>query len=208
MIVQAFPVGLLGVNCVILGDEETKQAVVIDPGGDAPDILLRLANAELRVSAILQTHGHVDHVGGTGQLKRVTGAPVYLHTEDHFLFEMAPQQAMMFGLPAPEVCAVDHDLPDGARIEVGGLVLTVVHTPGHSPGSVSFLVDDLCICGDTLFAGGIGRTDIWGGSFEVLAASIRERLYTLDPATVVIPGHGPQTTIGTERLHNPFVRAE
>lgn len=207
MIIQVFPVGMLGVNCVILGDEESKQAVVIDPGGDTPQILLRLADAGLRVVAIVHTHGHIDHVGGTGELKRVTGAPVYLHEEDRPLFERAPQQAMMFGMPPPEVCAIDHDLPEGARVDFGSLALRTIHTPGHSPGSVSLLIDDLCLCGDTLFAGGIGRTDIWGGSFETLAHSIREKLYTLDPATVVIPGHGPQTTIETERRHNPFVRA-
>jgi hydroxyacylglutathione hydrolase len=207
MIIQVFPVGMLGVNCVILGDEDSKEAVVIDPGGDTPEILVRLSKAELRVAAIVHTHGHVDHVGGTGELKRVTGAPVYVHEADRLLFEKAPEQAMMFGLPTPEMCAIDHDLPEGARVEVGTLALTAIHTPGHSPGSVSLLIDNLCFCGDTLFAGGIGRTDIWGGSYDTLEQSIRDRLYTLDPATEVIPGHGPPTTIETERLHNPFVRA-
>jgi len=207
MIIQVFPVGLLGVNCVILGDETSKEAVVIDPGGDGPEILVRLSKAELRVTAIVHTHGHIDHVGATGELKRVTGAPVYLHQADRPLFEKAAEQAMMFGLPIPQSCSIDHDLPEGARVEFGALTLSAIHTPGHSPGSVSLLIDNLCFCGDTLFAGGIGRTDIWGGSFETLERSIRERLYTLDRATEVIPGHGPPTTIDAERLHNPFVRA-
>lgn len=207
MIIDVLSVGALGANCVILGDEETKEAVVIDPGGDAPEILVRLAKAELKVVAIVHTHGHIDHVGGSGELKRVTGAPVYLHDADRPLFERAPHQAAMFGMPDPEPCDIDHGLDDGAQVAFGKLALRVIHTPGHSPGSVSLLIDDLCICGDTLFAGGIGRTDIWGGSFDALEQSIRERLYTLDPETRVIPGHGPTTVIGIERLHNPFVRA-
>ncbi|MFC1610338.1 MBL fold metallo-hydrolase [Myxococcota bacterium] len=209
MLCEVIPVGLLGSNCIIVGDEQIKEALVIDPGGDAPSILMQLAKRELKVIGIVHTHGHVDHVGATGELARVTGAPTYLHEADRFLFDTVGRQAAMFGLPAPESAKVDHTIDDGDTIAVGGHSLHTMHTPGHSPGSVSFLVDDksVVICGDTLFAGGIGRTDIWGGDFETLARSIRERLYTLDGATEVIPGHGPKTTIERERMHNPFVRA-
>jgi glyoxylase-like metal-dependent hydrolase (beta-lactamase superfamily II) len=207
MIIEMSQVGPLAVNCVLLADEESRAAVVIDPGGDGAAILAQLNQHKLELHAILHTHGHVDHVGAAGELKNATAAPVYLHEADNFLFGTVAQQALMFGLPKPHPCTIDRPLADGDSITFGCHTLRVLHTPGHSPGSVSFLVDDLCICGDTLFAGGIGRTDIWGGSYETLERSIRERLYTLDPATQVIPGHGPSTTIDAERLHNPFVRA-
>ncbi len=205
---QTLVLGPFGSNCTLLGDRARREAVVIDPGDDAPAILLRLAREQLRVVALLHTHGHIDHVGATAELRRVTGAPVYLHDADRPLFDGAAEQAALFGLPPPPACPVDRPLADGERVAVGDLTLEVLHTPGHSPGSVSLWCanERLCIVGDTLFAGGVGRTDLFGGDFAALERSIRERLYTLPDETVIVPGHGPDTTIGDERQHNPFVR--
>lgn len=209
MIRKTFCVGQLGCNCTILADETTREAVVIDPGDEPDRILLELAKDELRCVGILHTHAHIDHIGGTGELARVTGAPTYLHEADAFLHQMAPQQARMIGLPAIAESTIDRDLPDAAAIAFGEREIGVIHTPGHSPGSVSFVVagHDICLSGDTLFAGGIGRTDLWGGDFSAIKLSITDRLYTLNGAVEVVPGHGPLTTIDRERVSNPFVRA-
>lgn len=206
---ETFAVGPLGANCTLLADEQAREALVIDPGGDAPEILTRLAKWQLRVTAILHTHAHIDHIGASGELRRVTGAPVLLHPADEPLFVGAREQAALFGLEVPEPCPVDRPLADGDTLHCGNLELVVLHTPGHSAGSVSFHVATAgrVVVGDTLFAGGIGRTDLFGGSFPTLVRSIRDRLYTLPPGTRVIAGHGPETTIGRERVHNPFVRA-
>ena len=208
MIRRTFPVGLLGCNCTILADEQSRQAVVVDPGDEADRILVALAELSLRVVAILHTHDHIDHVGATGELARVTGAPTYLHAADQLLHRILPQQAQFVGLPPPTPSTIDRPLEDDGTIHFGQHELGVIPTPGHSPGSVSFVVagEELCLSGDTLFAGGIGRTDLWGGDLDALTRSIRQRLYGLNGAVEVIPGHGPGTTIDAERTCNPFVR--
>lgn len=209
MIRKIFSVGLLGCNCTILGDATTREAVVVDPGDEPARILRELATDGLKCVAILHTHAHFDHIGGTAELARVTGAPTYLHQADAFLCETAPQQAQMFGLPPISTLAIGNDLPDAASISFGEHEIGVIHTPGHSPGSVSFVVagKDICLTGDTLLAGGVGRTDLWGGDFGSIERSIKERLYTLGGGVEVVPGHGPMTSIDRERVSNPFVRA-
>ena len=208
MIREILPVGLLGCNCVILGDEASGEAVVVDPGDQADQILLTLARLKLKVVAILHTHAHIDHLGATAALARATAAPTYLHVADRFLHDMLPQQAMLLGISPIEAQSIDHLLKDNDSVRFGGSELGVMHTPGHSPGSVSLVVagHDLCLSGDTLFAGGIGRTDLWGGDFDAITRSIKDRLYTLNGAVQVIPGHGPQTSIDRERRTNGFVR--
>ncbi len=208
MLRTTFSVGALGCNCTILADEETREALVIDPGDDADEILRRLAKARLRVVGILHTHAHIDHIGATARLAEVTRAPTYLHPADELLRAILPQQAALVGLPEVPTPTVDRALADAQAVRFGRHEAGILHTPGHTPGSVSIVVPDaeLCLSGDTLFAGGIGRTDLWGGDFEALERSIRDRLYTLNGAVQVVPGHGPETTIDEERASNPFVR--
>jgi hydroxyacylglutathione hydrolase len=204
-----FPVGALGCNCTILADEEAGEALVIDPGDEADALLMLLAREKLRVVGILHTHAHFDHVGGTARLAEVTKAPTYLHPGDDFLCELAPMQARMFGLPDIVRPSIDHALDDGLGLRFGRFEVGVLHTPGHTPGSCCLVVPqaELCLSGDTLFAGGIGRTDLPGGDGDAIVRSIKDRLYTLHGAVEVIPGHGPFTTIDEERSTNPFVRA-
>ncbi len=203
-----FPVGALGCNCTILADEESREALVVDPGDEADAILARLTKAGLRVVGLVHTHAHVDHLGATAHLARVTSAPTYLHEADDFLRSMLPLQARLIGLPSVETPTTDRRLADGDALTFGRHTVGVVHTPGHTPGSVSLVVPDaeLCLSGDTLFAGGVGRTDLWGGDTDALVRSIRDRLYTLNGAFQVVPGHGPETSIDEERETNPFVR--
>jgi glyoxylase-like metal-dependent hydrolase (beta-lactamase superfamily II) len=205
---ETFPVGALGCNCSLLGDTDTREAIVVDPGDEVDRILAELTRAGMRVTAIVHTHAHIDHVGATAALARVTGAPTYLHDADRFLHDMLPLQAQLIGLPPVEAGRIDHALPDAASLRFGQFELGVLHTPGHTPGSVCFAVpgQDLCFSGDTLFAGGIGRTDLWGGDYPAIERSIKDRLYQLNGAVLVIPGHGPSTSIDRERRSNPFVR--
>lgn len=212
MILERLAVGPLQCNCSILGDEESREALLVDPGDDVELIMERVAKHRLKVVAIVATHGHIDHVGGLAEARQATGAPVLIHEADVFLYKMLPVQAMMIGLGAPQLGNGEDDLDgrlaDGQKLTFGKLTAEVLHTPGHTPGSVCFHVgsDFKLLSGDTLFARGIGRTDLWGGSQEDIVRSIRERLYRLPDETVVYPGHGPQTTIGVERAQNPFVR--
>lgn len=210
MLIETFPVGPLGCNCTILADPTTSDAIVIDPGGDLRAIRARLDKHALTVRAIVHTHTHIDHVGATGDLQRATGAPARIHEADRFMIDILGLQAAFIGLPQPAAADIDGDLRDDTIIGVGSLEVAVLHTPGHSPGSVCFLVrtSDRSVLwsGDTLFQGGIGRTDLWGGDMSAIERSIRRRLYSLDDETRVIPGHGDETTIGSERRGNPFVR--
>lgn len=206
MIFETFPVGPLQCNCIIIGCEKTRQAIVVDPGDEVDQILQRLSLHSLKPTVILHTHAHFDHVGATKPLKEVTEARTYLHPEDRFLYEHLAQQVEMFGLKAPEQTQIDHWFKQDEALEVGTLSAQVIHTPGHSPGSVSFYLDGRLLSGDTLFAGGIGRTDLWGGSYEEIMRSIRDRLLTLPDETAVYPGHGPSTTIGQEKRLNPFLQ--
>ena len=208
MIRETFAVGPLQCNCSILADEENKEAIVVDPGDEVERIANKIEELGLAVKAIIHTHAHIDHIGATAELAALTGAPTFLHDEDQFLHQMLEQQAMMIGLSVPKKGNIDRGLTDEQRITFGKYELGVLHTPGHTPGSVCFSVpgEDLCFSGDTLFFQGIGRTDLWGGDFGALESSIRDRLYSLNSAVEVIPGHGPNTTIDREKLTNPFVR--
>ena len=204
---KTFPVGRLGCNCSILADEASRQALVVDPGDEVDKILRELAALQLTVVGIVHTHAHIDHVGGLAELSRVTGAPTYLHNDDRFLYDMLPIQAQMLGFPEPQKGTINHNLVDGHTIPFGAFEMGIIHTPGHTPGSVCFSCAEVCFSGDTLFRGGIGRTDLWGGDSNAIVKSIRERLYTLNGAVEVVPGHGPLTTIDRERLSNSHVRA-
>lgn len=203
---ETFPVGPLGCNCSLLWEPATGLGVVVDPGGDGTKIRKRVEDLGFRVTALLHTHAHFDHVGATKELQDLWQCPAHLHHDDTFLIEALAQQTAMFGMPAiPQ--------PEMSALNVGDrhLELTTLHTPGHTPGSCcfhgAFEMGQVLLAGDTLFRGGVGRTDLWGGSWDALEQSIRRELYVLDGATLVIPGHGPATTIGEEAKVNPFVRA-
>ena len=202
MIVETFPVGILQCNCTILGSEQTREAIVIDPGDDIPFVLSRLKSHGLTPKYVIATHGHIDHVGGFSELKEGTGAPVYLHKDDLFLYQALEMQAQMVGIPTPVETLIDGHLDEGDEIGMGEIKLRVVHTPGHTPGSICFHSDEgdaHLFAGDTLFMGSIGRTDLWGGSLDQIMDSLRGKLVTLPDETIVIPGHGPATTIGREK---------
>jgi hydroxyacylglutathione hydrolase len=215
MIFQTFPVGALQCNCVILGCETTREALVIDPGDEVDRILRALKEGGLTLRGIVHTHAHLDHLGATAPLARATGAPIYLHSDDLPLYEHVPEQAALFGFPTPPTMPADRYIRDGESLSWGTVSAEVMHTPGHTPGSVCLRVPwtgdrpggepERVFAGDTLFAGSIGRTDLWGGDFDRILASIRDRLLSLPDETVVWPGHGPATTIGRERRENPFL---
>jgi glyoxylase-like metal-dependent hydrolase (beta-lactamase superfamily II) len=198
-------------NCIILADLDTsREALIIDPGDEADKILSLVIKHKLKVRYILHTHGHLDHISATRRVAEQTGAPIYLHREDKWLYDNLVQQASNFGLEAQDPLPLHSYLREGDKFSFGSSRIEVMHTPGHSPGSVCFLVPrkeaDILISGDTLFASSIGRTDLWKGSFEQLIGSIKARLMPLPEDTLVLPGHGPQTTIGYERESNPFLR--
>ena len=211
LFLDVFAVGPIQANCVLLGDAEAGELVVIDPGEEGVRIAERVRASGLRPTMILHTHGHIDHAGGTAELARELDAvlPIGLHRDEIELYRNLPMQAQMFGLEVEAPPEPDLWLESGLKLEVGGLELEVRHTPGHSPGGVCFVVsgadEPLVVVGDVLFAGSIGRTDLMGGSFPVLERSIHSQLYTLPDDTRVICGHGPDTTIGREKATNPFV---
>ncbi|MBN1606532.1 MAG: MBL fold metallo-hydrolase [Polyangiaceae bacterium] len=208
MHIETLAVGPLACNCSIVADLASGRAIVIDPGGEFERIRKRLAALRVTVDAILLTHGHVDHAGAAADLQESTGAPVKLHDNDQFVYDLLPLQASLLGIAPPARAELDPSLVDGESLRFGTIELRVLHTPGHSPGSVGFLLEqgsDLRLfCGDTLFRGSVGRTDLWGGSETALLRSIRSRLWTLPDHTEVIPGHGELTSIGEERRSNPF----
>jgi glyoxylase-like metal-dependent hydrolase (beta-lactamase superfamily II) len=208
MILETFPVGPLQCNCTILGDEETGEAIVIDPGDEIGRIASRLTELGLTLKQILITHAHIDHVGGALKLKRLTGAPILLNENDLPLLAMMDEQADWLGVDTPEVVPPDASLTDGLIVGLEHYPAHVIHTPGHTQGSVClhFVPLNMVLAGDTLFAGSIGRTDLPGGDSYQILDSIQTRLLTLPDATKVIPGHGPATTIGVERKRNPFLR--
>ncbi len=207
MIRETFPVGLLGCNCTILGDEASREAIVVDPGYDIPHILAVLAKHKLTVKKILVTHAHIDHIASAQSLKKITGAPIIYNQADLPLVAMMDVQAGWLGLPVPTVPPPDHSPADDETVSVAGITGRVLYTPGHTEGSLCLYVPDehLLLAGDTLFARGVGRTDLPGGNSAKLLASIEGRLLPLPDSTLVIPGHGPATTIGTERVANPFL---
>ncbi len=208
MIREILPVGLLQCNCTILGDEQSREAIVVDPGDDIPGILVLLARHALTVKQIVITHAHIDHIAGAQQLKRLTGAPILYNQQDLPLVAMMDIQAGWLNVPTPEVAPPDADLSDNQTVKIHGLTANVLHTPGHTPGSLSLYLPDqsLLLAGDTLFAGSVGRTDLPGGDTRTLIRSIQNRLLTLPDETIVIPGHGPNTSIGRERETNPFLQ--
>lgn len=212
MFLEVFPVGPIQANCVLVGDREAGVVAVIDPGGEAERIHDRVTKSGLRPAMILHTHGHLDHAGGTADLARRigSGVPIGLHRDELDLYRGLSMQARMFGLEVENPPEPSLWLEHGQLVDLGRLTLEVRHTPGHSPGGVAFVIsgapEPTAIVGDVLFAGSIGRTDLFGGSFPVLERSIREQLYSLPDDTRIITGHGPDTTVGRERATNPFVR--
>ena len=203
---ETFPAGPFECNCTVLACGDTKDAVVIDPGGEVERIAEIIAQYDLTVRAIIHTHAHLDHIYCTRDVKEAHGGSICLHRGDAFLYDGIAMQAAMFGWKVRETMAVERWIDHGDVIEMGKQRLAVIHTPGHTPGSVCFEVDGLLFAGDTLFRRSIGRTDLPGGDGKQLQRSIKERLYTRDPDTLVIPGHGPTTKIGDEAKANPFVR--
>lgn len=234
LIHEILPVGMLQCNCSIVGDPETREALVIDPGDEVERIEAALERHGLRVRAIVSTHAHIDHVGGLARLREATGAPVLMHPDDLELYLALPAQAEWLGVEPPPVTEVEGFLKDGDDLRWGGLQALVIHTPGHSRGSLSLYLPSSTagsgrkiessserpaeedrgplletphlFAGDTLFAGSIGRTDLWGGSLEQILGSIHQKLLVLPEETLVFPGHGPQTTIAEEKTTNPFLR--
>lgn len=206
MIIKKLEVGPIMANCFIVGCENTKEAVVIDPGDDADRILMTLAKSGLKVMYLINTHGHFDHVGANKRMKDVTGAKLAIHPDDEPMLDRLSQSAMMFGLSAEDSPPADILLKDGDEIKFGDISLTVIHTPGHSKGGICLFTKGHLFAGDTLFQGSIGRTDLQGGDYDALIASIKNRLLPLDDDTVVYTGHGPETTIGSEKQMNPFLR--
>jgi glyoxylase-like metal-dependent hydrolase (beta-lactamase superfamily II) len=230
---EIIPVGPLQCNCAILGDAETREAIVVDPGDDVERILEILRKHGLKVRSIVSTHTHIDHVGGLARLHRATGAPVLIHESDLELYRHLDDQAQWLGVPTPETMRIQDFVKEGDAVRWGALQARVLHTPGHTPGSICLIVDQSSepevttgdtrtadrslappasnpaarlISGDTLFQGSIGRTDLWGGSYPQIISSIREKLIVLPEDMAVYPGHGDATTIGAEREYNPFLR--
>ena len=208
MIHKVFPVGPLQCNCSVLGDEQTHEAMVIDPGDQIDDILAILKHENLKLKQIVVTHAHIDHVGGAMKLKAATGAPILMNQDDQALLKMLDVQAAWIGMRPPGAVLVDESVSDGSVLKVGSIPGNVIHTPGHTEGSICLYLPDqqTLIAGDTLFAGSIGRTDLPGGSFEKIMRSLHTRVLALPDDTAVVPGHGPATTIGQERESNPFLQ--
>ena len=225
LIHEILPVGMLQCNCHIVGDPQTREAIVIDPGDDAGRILEVIERHHLKVTAIVVTHTHIDHVVGLRRVQEATGAPVYLHADDLGLYRMLDMQASWLGWKTPEQAHVDQLVREGDVIRWGRCEAQILHTPGHTPGSIClYMPSDMpeapanasaakssqrgtgrLFAGDTLFAGSIGRTDLWGGSFAGIISSLKGKLLELPDDTIVYPGHGETTTIGKERATNPFL---
>ncbi len=207
MIHEILPVGPLQCNCSVIGDDVSREAIVIDPGDDVEDVLAIVQKHNLKVQQIIITHAHIDHVGGAEKLRAATGAAILLNQNDYALLKMLDVQAAWLGMVSPGKVVIDQSVGQDDKIRVGSLSAGVLHTPGHTEGSVClyFPLEKKLIAGDTLFAGSIGRTDLPGGSFEKIIRSLREKVLALPDDTIVIPGHGELTTIGEERESNPFL---
>ena len=210
MILETFPVGMLGCNCTIAGDPASGEAIVIDGGDEVARIAQRLDYHGVRAKYLVHTHAHIDHIGALGPLRERVGGQGLLHHADLPLYATLAQQAVWIGmLAAPAVVALDGDLAEGEVLQAGAVALRCIHTPGHTPGSTSFALDDpeqtLLFTGDTLFQGAVGRWDLGGTSLADIVRSIRTKLLVHDDASLVVPGHGPATTIGEERRTNPYL---
>lgn len=205
---KIFPVGPLQCNCSIVGDEQTHEAMVIDPGDEIEEILAILRQEKLTLKQIVVTHAHIDHVGGAMKLKRATGAPILMNQNDYALLKMLDVQAAWIGMQSPGAVEIDEPVSDGRILQIGNISANVIHTPGHTEGSIClfFPHEKKLIAGDTLFAGSIGRTDLPGGSFEKIMRSLHMRVMALPDDIEVVPGHGPLTDIATERQSNPFLQ--
>ncbi|HEX4487098.1 MAG TPA: MBL fold metallo-hydrolase [Terriglobales bacterium] len=208
MIHEILPVGPLRCNCSVIGDEVSREAMVIDPGDDIEDVLAIVRKHNLTVKQIVITHAHIDHVGGASKLRAITGAPILLNQNDYDLLKMLDEQAEWIGVSSPGKIDIDQSVAQADTIKAGSLSADVLHTPGHTEGSIClyFSTEQKLIAGDTLFAGSIGRTDLPGGSMNKIIRSIHEKVLALPDDTVVVPGHGPLTTIGEERESNPFLQ--
>jgi glyoxylase-like metal-dependent hydrolase (beta-lactamase superfamily II) len=208
MIHEILPVGLLGCNCSVFGDESTREAIVVDPGDDLEAIEAILDRHALSLKAIVITHAHIDHIGGAARLKSRRNAPVYMNAADQGLYDHLDTQAAWLGLETPERTAIDTPLRDGDALKLGETDIHVLHTPGHTPGSVCLWIpqESKLVAGDTLFRESIGRTDLPGGDSRAILRSIHGKLLKLPETSIVIPGHGPSTTLAHERDYNPFLR--
>jgi hydroxyacylglutathione hydrolase len=208
MIHEILPVGMLRCNCSVFGDEQSKEAIVIDPGDDIEEIRAILERHRLKVKAIVITHAHIDHIGGAAKLKALTGAPVYLNAADQALYDQLDMQAGWLGMATPSRTQIDVTMREGDKLHLGAAEFQVLDTPGHTPGSISLWIpaENKLIAGDTLFRESIGRTDLPGGDERQILRSIHHKLLTLPDHAVVVPGHGINTTIGWERANNPFLK--
>ena len=208
MILEMLTVGPFQENCYVIGDEASGVGAIVDPGDEAARIALAVEQTSLEIDRILVTHAHIDLLGAVGALADEYACPVLMHAEAEPMLQQLPSQAMMMGLRFGKVPAVDRHIEAEELLEIGDLELRSLYTPGHAPGHLAFYVEseELLLSGDALFAGSVGRTDLFGGDMELLMRSINERLMTLPEETRVYPGHGPRTTIGAERAHNPFLR--
>lgn len=201
------PVGPLQMNAVLLTDPAAGEAILVDPGDESARLLDWVRASGCRLIALLATHGHFDHVGAAAAVGAATGLPLRCHPADAPMIRQLPLIQEAYGFPPSEVPTLVTDLTDGARVPLGSGHLDVVHVPGHAEGEVMFSLPGLALVGDCLFAGSVGRTDLPGGDFATLEKSIRERIYTLPDDTIVVCGHGPDTSVGREKATNPFVRA-
>jgi glyoxylase-like metal-dependent hydrolase (beta-lactamase superfamily II) len=208
MIHEIIAVGPLQCNCSVIGDEATLEGMVIDPGDDIESVLALVRKHKLKIKQIVITHAHIDHIGGAMKLRAATGAPILLNQNDQALLKMMDIQASWIGVASPGLIQIDQSLSDADRVTAGNLGATIMHTPGHTEGSIClyFPAEQKLIAGDTLFAGSIGRTDLPGGSFPKIMSSLHEKVLSLPDETVVVPGHGSLTTIGKERAENPFLQ--
>ena len=209
MIHEVLPVGMLRCNCSIFGDEQTREAIVVDPGADVTKIVEILELHGLKVKAIVVTHAHFDHIGGAEKLRTLTGAPVWMNGSDEVIAMSLPLQCALFGAPPAKNPGIDVKAQEGDVLAMGETGFHVLHTPGHTPGSVSLYIpsEGMLVAGDTLFRESIGRTDLPGGSGKKIIQSIQEKIFTLPEETIVVPGHGPGTTVAHEKQFNPFVGA-
>jgi glyoxylase-like metal-dependent hydrolase (beta-lactamase superfamily II) len=207
MIHEILHVGPLQCACSVIGDETTRKAIVVDPGDDIEQVLALIQKHKLTVEQIVITHAHIDHVGGAMKLRAATGAPILMNQDDYALLQTLEAQAAWLGMKSPGAVAIDQSIGSSDSLTIGTIVADVFHTPGHTEGSIClyFPPEKKLLAGDTLFSGSVGRTDLPGGSFDKIIRSIRDQLLPLPDDTIVIPGHGPATTIGRERRSNPFL---